>query len=181
MFCKKCGANIADGARFCKSCGAEQSAPTQQPVQQYQQPVAPVAQVQYAYPQGYAQPKKKKTGLIIGLIAGGVAIIALVIVLIVVFAGGGSGSSNDDGSYYGSWNIKKVYGQECEGQGMTLTMTSSYYQVEMNGTPIEYVEVTRKDGNTVYFTTGQTAQFEVHGNELTMYLDGTKYIVATRR
>ena len=178
MFCKKCGANIADGASFCKSCGAEQSAPAQQPVQQYQQPVA---QVQYAYPQGYAQPKKKKTGLIIGLIAGGAAIIALVIVLIVVFAGGGSGSSNDDGSYYGNWNIKKVYGQECEGQGMTLTMTGSYYQVEMNGTPIEYVEVTRKDGNTGYFTAGQTAQFEVHENELTMYLDGAEYIVATRR
>ena len=35
--------------------------------------------------------------------------------------------------------------------------------------------------NTVYFTTGQTAQFEVYGNELTMYLDGTEYIVASQR
>lgn len=175
MFCKKCGADIADGARFCKKCGAEQSAPAQQPVQQYQQPVA---QVQYAYPQGYAQPKKKKTGLIVGLIAGGVAVVALVVILIVVFAGGSSGGS---GGYYGEWKIESVYGTDCSWSNMTLSLTPSYYQVKMGDSVVEHAEYIKYGENSVRFDTGQIARMEIYGDRLTMYLDNDEYIKARRQ
>ena len=97
MFCAKCGAKIEDDAVFCSKCGARQGVAAQEetPVQ------APVA-APAANPTGNAelntpaQPdnieapkKKKKTGLLIGLIIGGavlgvLAVLAVIIMLIVV-------------------------------------------------------------------------------------------------
>ncbi len=52
MFCKQCGAEIADGASFCTECGAQQTAPQAAP--QPQQPQQP----NYGQaPQGAAQPQ----------------------------------------------------------------------------------------------------------------------------
>lgn len=36
MFCKNCGAEIDDNARFCVNCGCDQQAPAQQPQYRYQ-------------------------------------------------------------------------------------------------------------------------------------------------
>lgn len=84
MFCPKCGTNVNEGAKFCPSCGNTMSAPAQ--------PSAPANQNYQAMPQNaaapqyaqqpvqqnyYAAPKKKSNiGLIIGIIAGGVAVLA---------------------------------------------------------------------------------------------------------
>ena len=88
MFCQNCGTQNADGVKFCNNCGAPLQAapqettvlsqPSVQPAQQY----APVS----SEPQ---KPKNsKKTGLIIGGVAGAIVLIVAV-VLIVVFAGKG--------------------------------------------------------------------------------------------
>ncbi len=57
----------------------------QQPLGQTQQPYA---QQPYGMPPYQGAPKKKNTGLIIGLIAGGVVLIAAAVVLVLLFMGG---------------------------------------------------------------------------------------------
>lgn len=64
MFCTRCGTGNPEGNAFCSNCGAPLRPAAAQPP-----PVMPQYNPQY---QGYAPaaPKKKKTGLIIGIIAG---------------------------------------------------------------------------------------------------------------
>jgi len=98
MFCTQCGNQLADGSKFCAKCGAAlpthipaaapvQSAPVQPvsaPVQPKPTPAqpkpAPVApQITHeAARKVEAAPRKKKTGLIVGLIAAIVVVAALV-------------------------------------------------------------------------------------------------------
>ena len=98
--CVNCGAPLKEGQKFCAACGTQQPQQPayeqpvyEQPVYEqpaYQQPVYEQPQYNYQQPYGYAapvqQPKKKKTGLIIGIAVAAVAVIALVLVLIL---GGG--------------------------------------------------------------------------------------------
>lgn len=114
MFCRNCGAQLPDDAKFCGTCGnLVAAAPVQKPTQQSsldpqgavnQQRAAAqqrVAAQQGAQAQQHVQmppkpvkpvtpaPKKaKKTGLVIGGIAAGVAVIALVLVLVLTLFGG---------------------------------------------------------------------------------------------
>lgn len=78
MFCPKCGAQIPNGAKFCGGCGYnfQKTQPEQK--------------------QALTQPaeKKKKTGLIIGIAAGAVALIAIVAVVLILTLNG-SGSNSD--------------------------------------------------------------------------------------
>lgn len=104
MFCSKCGANNADEAKFCIKCGASLTAPVQiaAPVQpatpvQPVTPVQPAAPVQPAMPVPPQNPKKNKTGLIIGIVAGVVALIAIISV-IVFFAFKDKNEGKDDES-----------------------------------------------------------------------------------
>ena len=122
-FCVKCGAQLPEGAGFCNNCGAaqgagEQAAPQMQPQSgmQYQQPqmqqAAQQGGMQYQQPQMQQQfqaapqmrsqpPKKSRTGLIIGLVCGSVALVAGIVVLILfltgVIGGGKSNGGNTDG------------------------------------------------------------------------------------
>lgn len=126
MYCTNCGAPNADDAAFCTSCGTPLKAQdTNQPQEQApaappqaytpppQQAYAPPPQQPYppqqAYPQqhpGYAYPpqapKKKKTGLIIGIVAG-VVVIAIAIALVLILTGGGGGFS-------GKWVVTDTEG-----------------------------------------------------------------------
>lgn len=102
-FCMNCGNPIDKGAAFCTNCGAkvdapQENQPARQPVQTYgdsytqspqqpQQQYIPASQPGQQYPQyGNQQPpKKKKTGLIIGLsIAGAMTVFAIVIIVIIL-------------------------------------------------------------------------------------------------
>ncbi|MEM5767560.1 MAG: zinc-ribbon domain-containing protein, partial [Bacillota bacterium] len=68
MYCFKCGAQIADESEFCVQCGAAQKSRTAE-----------------AYP--VKQAKKRKTGLIIGLVAGCVIVAAAVVALVLLLPG----------------------------------------------------------------------------------------------
>lgn len=87
MFCSKCGANNADGAKFCIGCGASLS-----------EPVQPTASVPSVTPVPPQNPKKKKTGLIIGIVAGAVALIAVISVIVLFASKDKNGEKNNESS-----------------------------------------------------------------------------------
>lgn len=100
MTCTQCGYQNPEGSRFCRQCGtplqaSNDAAPfsppaPQQPIYQQQPSQGAYAPAQQQYPPQYgSQPtKKKKTGLIIGLISGSVVIIAAAVVLVLMFLTG---------------------------------------------------------------------------------------------
>lgn len=86
MFCTKCGNQLADGSKFCARCGAAVSAyvptaapvqPTPPPAQPRPMPAAPQTTHAAAMPFEAEAKKKKRNGLIVGLIAAILAIAAL--------------------------------------------------------------------------------------------------------
>ena len=85
MFCKNCGKELPDSAKFCSGCGQSIVAaqPQQTPVQPYAS--APITPQQ--------APKKKKTGLIIGII---VAVVVLIGAVIGALFGFGIIGGDDD-------------------------------------------------------------------------------------
>lgn len=92
MFCPNCGNNVPDGVAFCNICGtafnAPQNAAPQAAPPQYAAPVMPP---QYAAPvmppQAMPQPpKKKKTGLIIGIVVAVIVIIVGALAISGVFS-----------------------------------------------------------------------------------------------
>ncbi|MBQ3215670.1 MAG: zinc ribbon domain-containing protein [Oscillospiraceae bacterium] len=117
MFCPNCGKNVEDGSRFCGECGA---------VMEPAQPEAPVGQETLIVPELPVtelpndaamnqativvpeltdattvapvgeEKKKNKTGLLIGLIAGGAVLLIALTVLICWLVFGGSNDSNSD-------------------------------------------------------------------------------------
>lgn len=129
MFCTSCGKQFDDRNRFCPYCGAQvpgalhpPAAPAQPQYQQpqYQQPQyqqPQYQQPQYQQPQ-YQQPQfqqplyqqpvqtaperqKKHTGLVVGLILGGIALILGVLAALITFA-----------HLFGGW--KGIFGSKAE-------------------------------------------------------------------
>lgn len=68
MFCNKCGTKNPETSEYCSKCGEKLN-------------TSPEAQA------SAEKPEKRKTGLLAGLIAGGVVVIAAAVVLILVFTG----------------------------------------------------------------------------------------------
>lgn len=108
--CKACGSNVPADARFCQVCGGAEfitnNVPTNQPAynqsQYNQQP--PVNQTwQPPVPQN--QPKKKKTGLIIGIVAAVLIVLAVIgMVAEKAFQDQGYGDNTGNNGDY-SYNI----------------------------------------------------------------------------
>lgn len=91
-FCTKCGKQHKDSDMFCTGCGNPFAAPAPEQPQQVPAPVYqpyPPEHAQTQPPQQYppSAPKKKKTGLIIGLSAAAVAGLAVIIGLIIFISG----------------------------------------------------------------------------------------------
>ncbi|GEM_PF-3273945 len=87
MLCSNCGNDIPEGQSACPYCGAQMMNGGVQPAYDPAQAYAPA--------QTYAPAQKSKKGLIIGLIAGLVAIVAVVLVLVFFVFGKGKA----DGTY----------------------------------------------------------------------------------
>lgn len=132
MYCYKCGTKLEDGATACYTCGAPQKGnntvvdanmeektygvfsgniPQPQPPQQPQYQPQYQAQYQPQYqPQPVTPPKKKKTGLIIALIAASLVVMAIIGMLVEkLFQEQGYGTDNGD-DYYGFGDIGGVSG-----------------------------------------------------------------------
>lgn len=113
--CKACGSNVPADARFCQACGGAEfitnNVPTNQPAynqnQYNQQP--PVNQAwQPPVPQN--QPKKKKTGLIIGIVAAVLIVLAVIgMVAEKAFQDQGYGDNTGNNGDYG-YNIGESNG-----------------------------------------------------------------------
>lgn len=81
MFCKNCGAELAEGAAFCTNCGARLDAPANpygsaQPAAAYPPPAAPAA-----YPVN--APKKSSRKWLIPVIIGLVVAVAVILALVL--------------------------------------------------------------------------------------------------
>ena len=161
MFCTKCGQPAASDAAFCAKCGnpltnSAQAAeiPTvmsEPPREEWQAQQPAYIPPQNVPPQGYFMPqalqtqapampsvKKKRTGLIIGLCAGGTVLLAIIAVLLFVWPGllktaapvagtwysenrgeairFGTGSSFDAYTYYGEFEGDYQY-DKTKGEG----------------------------------------------------------------
>ncbi len=86
MFCKYCGAQIADDSTFCKSCGAKLGSAAE-PVQPaydlpaYSEPVSPEPVYQYyPTPQQASQPSKVASGVLSIIAASFMAIVFIIVV-----------------------------------------------------------------------------------------------------
>ena len=97
MFCRKCGRENPDDARFCQQCGADLNAPVAPPPPPpAPEPQAFVPPPSFApppqYNAGVAPPQKNNTGLIVGIVAGliGVAVLGLLGWLVMSMPRGGS-------------------------------------------------------------------------------------------
>lgn len=107
----------------------------QQPQQQYQQPQQQYQQPQYqqsVYAQPYGMPKKNRTGLIIGLCAGGAAVIAVIVLLVVMLGGN---------QLVGTW----------KSNGETIVFTND--KITQSGVSMNY----RLDGNSIIISAGDVA------------------------
>lgn len=139
MFCRNCGKEIADQAKFCPGCGAA--------VGQAAAPAA--ASVKKAAPSVVMPKAKKKNGKVL------VAAVAVVLVALVIFGavkllgslGGGKGSEgfvfvNEDGE----WLLQKDMKEDTEELEVT---DESLYEImfSADGKYLYYIEA---DGETLY-------------------------------
>ena len=131
----------------------------------YETPAYEVPQQQYnpAYgapvydPVGYGgavpqQPKKKKTGLIIGIAVAAVAVISLVLVLVL----GGGGGGNQTVHY-------EAY--SCEMYGMELGVDDEWIELHPDGTATIRLVYDDYEGT-----------WKLDGTKLTIKMDGDKYV-----
>lgn len=120
MFCKYCGKTLKDGSKFCKYCGKQLGKNAKAEPKQMGSPVQPVASpvqppVQPSPPLKQTKPEEKpkkrlRTGAIIGIILGSVAIVAVAIVFVLTL--GGKPPSRDAASIQQTQDTTQAHVQE---------------------------------------------------------------------
>ena len=137
MFCKKCGTQLNENAKFCAVCGtpvttnanqqmqqpAQQAAGQADPFAQPQQTasqVDPCAQPQQAMQQGKQvqqqwsptmKPKKSKAPLILGIVGAALVVVIALVVVLLFACGGGKGASSPQEAaeaYFAALNDKDL-------------------------------------------------------------------------
>jgi hypothetical protein len=159
-FCKQCGTQLNEGAKFCRKCGTS-ATPAPQAQNQYQQPqvvyVQPQAQPYRAQPA--AAPKKKKKTLLVVLV-----VAVLVIILFRMIDGSDTQSSSGTGARpnYGrlpntTWTstggdlLGGIYSQTLDFGNGTYSFNLQYY---LFGLPINVSETGAYtvSGDSITFT-----------------------------
>ena len=172
-FCKNCGKELKDAAKFCTSCGAK-SEPPEQP--QQPTPVQPMQQTQPQYQRQYIpipnSKPKSQTPLIIAGVIGGVCVFALVIVLIVISITGLFGNSDfvDTGGNTKSSGSKKSTGDDAISMN---ALVGSWFHYD--GWFSAYLWKFDADGNYARFKVSQsgytndvgTTWYSAYGNIMT--------------
>ncbi len=168
MFCTNCGRKNDAGAAYCENCGASleppvnnrQSVPENTPYAQpggypqsapYTQPVIPPAYPMEQPPYNPQQPpaaKKKKTGLIVGLALGGVAVIAAIVLLVILTA-----SSAVVGTWY------------CEERGVVL-------EFQKDGIVVSHTVDGSDEGNYSFDSGNKEGVITADDEEFDFSLDG---------
>lgn len=146
MFCSKCGYSNADDAAFCVNCGAALGSGNAQPAAQTYVPLGP-----YSPQAGFAAPKKSKSGLIAGVIAGSVVLVAAVVILVILLTGT---------AITGQW-----YSDEL---GVVLDFTSggTVTSHTSGGTAQGSFTYDGSRGEGMLYADGETYEFEVYGHEM---------------
>ncbi len=201
MFCTSCGTNNEDGATFCTGCGkslSDASAATAAPVspdvnattaayqqpmagayQQpaagaYQQPAAGAYQQQAGYYQQPAYPQKKsKTGLIIAIVLGGLAILVGLTILIISLVGGGSSSNKgfDTPQEASEQMIQWVFDENWDAiyDNMPVLSADMLAQIADGGSSVTNMAQYKVDGSNYfarYYGTGsQLETYTLRGTE----------------
>lgn len=151
MNCPNCGTNVPDGMMSCPNCAA----------------TLPVNDNSYDSTTGsMASPKKKNTGLIIGVIAGVVVLLAAVVVCIVLLLGSGK-----DGTYV--CKDMSGFGVDCtlkvDGNKFTLKI-SGFGESESESGTIKF------SGKTVKLTSdGETIEGEYNKSKKTITIEGMTF------
>ncbi len=123
MFCQNCGTQNADGVKFCNNCGAPLQAATEETTVLNQPSVQPAQQYAPVSP-GPQKPKSsKKTGLIIGGVAGAIVLIVAV-VLIVVFAGKGKDNKPANADNESKTSVSEVQNTKKQDEPTSPAQTS---------------------------------------------------------
>ena len=172
MFCGKCGAQVADGAKFCNKCGnsfTEGGGAPAQPM--YTQPT--YSQPAYGTPQGSvaAAPttssKLKLTDPKV-LLIGAAAIIIIVLALTLTLCSGGKSK------IVGTWVSEEGYEMVFEKDG---TMKFGAYGFYFDG------EYTVKGSKLTVALLGEstTFSFKVSGNKMTLTQDDGSKETLTRK
>ncbi len=175
-FCTNCGASLPDGTAFCTRCGAKlASSPAPRPA-------APTyaAPAGYPSPMGYPAPapapKKKHTGLIIGIIAA-VLVAAAVLVL---FLTGVLGTPKE----VGTWTLVSSSDDDYEPGALVASLykdgkgyvkyTYTYTWRDESTTYTYYLPVSWTD--TFLLIDGEGATYTRDGDTMTVMYDGATLI-----
>ncbi len=158
MFCQNCGFNNEKDSKFCLKCGTPLLIPQESPEKHNQFYQAEAQPVQPAAP----KPKKKRKGLIIGLVSGGVVLLAALAAGYFVFFAGAAVT--------GEW-----YSQQ---QGIVLSFNDGgiVEQIGLAGSYEGEYEYNKGKGKGVITVSGGEDEFTVKGDELTVEATDKDYI-----
>jgi|AGTN01.1.fsa_nt_gi hypothetical protein len=147
LFCEKCGEPLRPQTADPQPAGSPYAPPAQYPLQAQSAP-EPVYMAQTQPPSA----KKKKTGLIAGLILGGAAVVATVMIAVL------SGDSPLEGAWYNG-------------------ETGVVLEFEKNGFVVSRTTEGQDEGNYTYNGSLETGTITADGDEYEFYLDGDKIVV----
>ncbi len=179
IYCKFCGKELKEGAKFCQNCGKQATSIQIPPVQQQtQQPMQPY---QSAMPM---QPQKSKTGLIIVIVA--IVIVVIIAGIFLIFFMGGGITSGNESDFYGTWetSVGDYFSYE-----MTFN-TDKTLEYGISGYTYE-VGTWRVSGNKLIFdismvgtdlsNEGYDYVFSNGGNKLTLKNNGIDVMTLTKQ
>ena len=183
-FCSSCGAKIKGDYKFCLNCGAQIKIQTDQG--SFKDQTAQSLEPQTGQLQTYApmQPKKSKTGLIIGII---IIVVILVVLLVAAFMFFGGGMTSGSGSeFYGAWETTMGDMMTYEiifDSDNSLKYSITGYVVEIGTWKVNNnkLNLTIDIPGSEFSSNEYEYEFSDGGNTLELKIDGISNLVLTKK